>query len=193
LIRPPGFGGCKHFINSIKKEKMAKKVVTGEVRLSYVNLFEAKAIIEGQPAKYSLTVLISKEDKATIKQIQNAVQEVIDSSQGILKGTKGLKTPLRDGDEEKDSIEYENHLFMNVSSQQAPIVVDENRQEVINAREVYSGCYGRVSMNFFAYNQAGNKGVGVALNAVQKTRDGEALGGIYTKASVDEDFGDDLL
>lgn len=172
---------------------MAKKVVTGEVRLSYVNLFEAKAIIEGQPAKYSLTVLISKEDKATIKQIQNAVQEVIDSSQGILKGTKGLKTPLRDGDEEKDSIEYENHLFMNVSSQQAPIVVDENRQEVINAREVYSGCYGRVSMNFFAYNQAGNKGVGVALNAVQKTRDGEALGGIYTKASVDEDFGDDLL
>lgn len=172
---------------------MAKKVVTGEVRLSYVNLFEPRAIAEGQPAKYSTTILIDKEDKATIKSIQNAIQEVISSSQDILKGTKGLNSPLRDGDEEKDSLEYEHHLFMNVSTKQPPMVVDEARQEIINPREVYSGCYGRVSMNFFAYNQAGNKGVGVALNAVQKTRDGEALGGGYTRASVDEDFGDDLL
>lgn len=172
---------------------MAKKVVTGEVRLSYVNLFEPKAIAEGQTPKYSTTLLIDKSDKATVKLIENAIQDVIANSQDILKGTKGLKTPLRDGDEEKDSLEYENHFFMNASSKQAPMVVDEDRQEVINSREVYSGCYGRVSMNFFAYNQAGNKGVGVALNAVQKTRDGESLGGGYTRASVDEDFGDDLL
>lgn len=169
---------------------MAKKVVTGEVRLSYVNLFEPKAIAEGQAPKYSTTLLIDKDDKATIKLIQNAIAEVIASSQDILKGTKGLKTPLRDGDEEKDSLEYENHFFMNASSKTPPIVVDEERQEVVNPREVYSGCYGRVSMNFFAYNQAGNKGVGVALNAVQKTKDGEALGGGYTRASVEEDFGD---
>jgi hypothetical protein len=173
---------------------MAKKVVTGEVRLSYVNLFEPKAITEGQKPKYSTTILISKDDKATVKMIQNAIQGVIDESQTILKATKGLKTPLRDGDEEKDSEEYENHFFMNVSSLQPPIVVDEDRQEVMAPREVYSGCYGRVSMNFFAFNQAGNKGVGVALNAVQKTRDGEPLGGTYTRASLEEDFGgDDLL
>lgn len=172
---------------------MAKKVVTGEVRLSYVNLFEPKAIAEGQAPKYSTTLLIDKDDKATVKLIQNAIAEVIANSQDVLKGTKGLKTPLRDGDEEKDSLEYENHFFMNASSKTPPIVVDEDRQEVVNPREVYSGCYGRVSMNFFAYNQAGNKGVGVALNAVQKTRDGESLGGGYTRASVDEDFGDDLL
>lgn len=169
---------------------MAKKVVTGEVRLSYVNLFEPKAIAEGQAPKYSTTLLIDKNDKATVKLIQNAIAEVISSSQDVLKGTKGLKTPLRDGDEEKDSLEYENHFFMNASSKTPPIVVDEDRQEVVNPREVYSGCYGRVSMNFFAYNQAGNKGVGVALNAVQKTKDGEALGGGYTRASVEEDFGD---
>lgn len=172
---------------------MAKKVVTGEVRLSYVNLFEPKAIAEGQAPKYSTTLLIDKNDKATVKLIQNAIAEVIANSQDVLKGTKGLKTPLRDGDEEKDSLEYENHFFMNASSKTPPIVVDEDRQEVLNPREVYSGCYGRVSMNFFAYNQAGNKGVGVALNAVQKTKDGEALGGGYTRASVEEDFGDDIL
>ena len=172
---------------------MAKKVVTGEVRLSYVNLFEPKAIAEGQAPKYSTTLLISKADITTVKLIQNAIAEVIANSQDILKGTKGLKTPLRDGDQEKDSLEYENHFFINASSKTPPIVVDEDRQEVVNPREVYSGCYGRVSMNFFAYNQAGNKGVGVALNAVQKTKDGEALGGGYTRASVEEDFGDDLL
>jgi hypothetical protein len=193
LTCPPGIGDCKQFIHPFKKEKMAKKVVTGEVRLSYVNLFEPKSIVEGGPLKYGTSILISKDDKENIRLIENAIKEVIANSQDILKGTKGLTTPLRDGDEEKDSSDYEHHLFMNVSAKAQPIVVDEDRQEIINPREVYSGCYGRVSMNFFAYNKAGNKGVGVALNAVQKTRDGEALGGGYTKASVDEDFGDDIL
>lgn len=171
---------------------MAKKVVTGEVRLSYVNLFEPKAIVEGGPLKYGTSILISKSDKANLDLINKTIQEVIQNSQDVLKGTKGLRLPLRDGDEEKDSLEYEDHFFMTVSAKQAPIVVDEDRQEIINPREVYSGCYGRVSMNFFAYNKAGSRGVGVALNAVQKTKDGEALGGGYTKAAVDEDFGDDL-
>jgi hypothetical protein len=172
---------------------MAKKVVTGKLRLSYVNLFEPRAITEGGPLKYGTSILIAKDDKANLKLIRDAIDEVIKTSQDILKGTKGLKTPLRDGDEEKDSAEYEDHFFMTVSNKQKPIVVDEDRQEIIDPREVYSGCYGRVSINFFAFNKAGNKGVGCALNAVQKVADGEALGGGYTKQSVDEDFGDDLL
>lgn len=172
---------------------MATKVVTGEVRLSYVNLFEPRAIVEGGPLKYGLSILIDKNDKAQVKQIQDAIDKLIKDEQGILKGTKGLTTPLRDGDEEKDNAEYEGMMFMNVNTKDKPVVVDENRQDIINPREIYSGCFGRVSMNLFAYNQAGNKGIAVALNSVQKLSDGEALGGTYTRASVDEDFGDDLL
>jgi hypothetical protein len=172
---------------------MGKKVVTGEVRLSYVNLFEPKSIVEGGPLKYGVSVLIPKSDKAEVSKIQRVIDDLIRESQDILKGTKGLRTPLRDGDTEKDSEEYEDHWFINVSNKNQPIVVDENRQEIINPREVYSGCFGRVSMNFFAYNKAGSKGIGVSLNAVQKTQDGESLGGGYSRESLEEDFGEDDL
>jgi hypothetical protein len=172
---------------------MAHKVVTGEVRLSYVNLFEPRAIVEGGALKYGVSILISKDDKAQLKQIQDVIDKIIKEEQGILKGTKGLKLPMRDGDE-KDAEGYEDHMFISVSSKDKPLVVDENRQDILSPREIYSGCFGRVSMNFYAYNKAGNKGIGVALNSVQKLSDGEPLGGgTYTKESVEEDFGDDLL
>lgn len=171
---------------------MGQKVVTGEVRLSYVNLFEPRSIVEGGPLKYGVSVLLPK-DGDDAKRIKKVIDQMIKDEQATLKGTKGLTICLRDGDTEKENEEYADHYFINVSNKQKPIVVDENRDDIINPRDIYSGCYGRVSMTFFAYNKAGNKGIGVSLNAVQKTSDGEALGGGYTRASIDEDFGDDLL
>ena len=41
--------------------------------------------------------------------------------------------------------------------------------------DIYSGMYARVSINFYAYNSAGKRGVGCGLRAVMKTRDGEPL------------------
>ena len=59
--------------------------------------------------------------------------------------------------------------------------------------EVYSGVYGRASINFYAFNSNGNKGIACGLNNLQKIRDGEPLGGKSSAASdfatdVDEDF-----
>ncbi len=51
--------------------------------------------------------------------------------------------------------------------------------------EVYSGCYARVSVNFYGYNAAGNKGIACGLGNVQKVEDGERLGG---GSSAEEDF-----
>ena len=53
---------------------------------------------------------------------------------------------------------------------------------------MYSGCYGRASINFYPYSVNGNKGVGVGLNNVQKLTDGERLGG--SRATAESDFGD---
>jgi len=174
---------------------MAEKVVTGEVRLSYVTLFEPKAITEGGPLKYSVSILIPKDDTETLPRLEKAIEKVIANNQSTLKTKKqsALKLPLRDGDEEKDSPDYEGHYFISVSSKTAPMVVDEDRQQIVDPREIYSGCYGRVSMNLYAFNKAGNKGIGCGLNAVQKTGEGEALGGAYTADDLDSDFGDDLL
>lgn len=173
---------------------MAVKVVTGKVRLSYVTVFEPRAVSEGGEKKYSISILIPKTDKKAIQQIEKAVQKVIDQGSDILgKSKKGLKTPLRDGDEEKDGEEYEGMMFLTANSKNAPILVDENRQEIIDERELYSGCWGRISMNLYAFNTGGNKGVACGLNSVQKLADGESFGGTYTEAEMEEDFADDFF
>ena len=103
-----------------------------------------------------------------------------------------LKTPLRDGDAERadEAEEYVGMYFLNANSTQKPGIVDKDLNEILDNTEVYSGCYGRVSINFFPYNSAGNKGIGCGLQNVQKLADGEVLGG--ARASAEADFSDDF-
>jgi hypothetical protein len=163
------------------------KVVTGKARLSYVNVFQPRAGKPGQEAKYSVCVLIPKTDKATVEKIKAAIE--VAKQEGAAKwGGKvpaGVKTPLRDGDTERDSPEYKGHWFVNANSKQKPGVVDASVNPILDAGEVYSGCYGRVSLNFYAYSVDGNKGVGAGLQNVQKLGEGEALSG---RSRADEDF-----
>ena len=173
---------------------MATKVVTGKVRFSYVNIFRSKSFRQGQDAKFSICLLIPKEDKATIKKINAAIQEAIEEGIGSKWGGKkptNLKLPLRDGDDERadEAEEYEGMYFLNANSTQKPGIVDRDLNEILDPDEVYSGCWGRASINFFPYNSNGNKGVGVGLNNIQKLKDGERLGG--ARASAEDDFGGD--
>ena len=97
-----------------------------------------------------------------------------------------LRTPLRDGDLERpDDPAYANAYFVNANSTTAPGVVDANRNEILDKSEVYSGCYGRASISFYAFNANGNKGIACGLNNLQKIKDGEPLGG---RASAESDF-----
>lgn len=174
------------------------KVVTGmNTRLSYAHLFEPVSI-NGGAEKYSVSVLIPKDDKATIAKIEKAVDAAIE--EGIVKfgGKKpnkgAIKLPLRDGDIERDDEAYKGHYFVNANSLTAPQVVDTQLNPILDKSEVYSGCYGRVSLSFYAFNSNGNKGVACGLGNVQKIRDGEPLGSRTTAA---DDFGtlddDDFL
>ena len=172
---------------------MAAKVVTGLVRFSYVNIFKSRAFHEGDDAKYSICLLIPKSDKATLKKIKAAIEEA--TQEGITskwggKRPSNLRTPLRDGDEERaeEAEEYEGMYFLNASSNSKPGIVDKDLNEILDPEEVYSGCWGRASINFFPYDAKGNKGVGAGLNNIQKIKDGEALGG--ARASAESDFGD---
>ena len=67
---------------------MATKVVTGKVRFSYVNIFKSRSFQQGQDAKFSICLLIPKEDKATIKKINAAIQEAIEEGIGSKWGGK---------------------------------------------------------------------------------------------------------
>ena len=172
---------------------MATKVITGKVRFSYVNIFKSRAFTEGQDAKYSICLLIPKEDKVTLHKIavaiDEAVQEGISSKWGGKK-PKNLKLPLRDGDEERadEAPEYEGMMFLNANSNTKPGIVDKDLNEILDPEEVYSGCWGRASINFYAFDSNGNRGVGVGLNNIQKLKDDERLGA--ARASAESDFGD---
>ena len=169
------------------------KVITGvNTRWSYVNAWEPKSINGGAP-KYSVSLIIPKSDTKTIEKIQAAIQAAYEEGQGKLKGNgksvpalSVLKTPLRDGDAERpDDEAYADSYFVNANSGTAPGIVDADRNPIIDRSEVYSGVYGRASINFYAFNSNGNKGIACGLNNLQKIRDGEPLGG---KTRAEDDF-----
>ncbi|MEO2238086.1 DUF2815 family protein [Dorea sp. YH-dor226] len=169
------------------------KVITGvNTRWSYVNAWEPKSINGGAP-KYSVSLIIPKSDTKTIEKIQAAIQAAYDEGQGKLKGNgksvpalSVLKTPLRDGDAERpDDEAYADSYFINANSGTAPGIVDADRQPILDHSEVYSGVYGRASINFYAFNSNGNKGIACGLNNLQKIKDGEPLGG---KSRAEDDF-----
>lgn len=170
------------------------KVVTGKVRLSYVHVFKPTSVGDDGNEKYSVSVIIPKEDKELIRKINAAVDAAIEAGKNSKFGGKiptNLKKPLRDGDVDREEDEaYQNAYFINATSSTKPGVVDRNLQPILDADEVYSGCYGRVSINFFAFNTNGNKGIAAGLNNIQKLADGEPLGG---RTSPESDFGDDFV
>ena len=173
-----------------KAAQPATKVVLENVRFSYAHVFAPAAIVEGNDPKYSVTILIPKKDKKALAKIEKAI-EAAKQNGATLWGGKipaTLKTPLRDGDEDKpDQEEFEGMYFMNANSLNKPGLVDKKGQPIIDPTEFYSGCYGAVSVNFFPYNQAGNRGVGAGLNNIMKTDDGEPLAG---RSRPEDDFRD---
>ena len=172
------------------------KVITGpNTRWSYCNVWQPKSINGGTP-KYSVSLIIPKSDTVTINKIKAAIEAAYKEGEAKLKGNgrsvpalSVLKTPLRDGDAERpDDEAYANAYFVNANSATAPGIVDADRQSIIDTSEVYSGVYGRASINFYAFNSNGNKGIACGLNNLQKIRDGEPLGG---KSRPEDDFADE--
>lgn len=157
-------------------------------RISFANIWEPKAI-NGGDEKYSVSCLIPKSDKKTIARIQKAVEAAKEDGKTRKWGGKippNLKLPLRDGDIDRpDDENYEECYFLNASSKDAPQVVDRKVNPVLDPMMVYSGCYCNVSVNFYAFNANGNRGVAAGLGNIQFVRDGERLSG---KASADADF-----
>lgn len=170
------------------------KVIIKNVRFSYEHVFEPVAVEEGQPKKYSVSIIIPKSDTATIAKIEAAIKLAAEQGKAKLGGKipAGLKTPLRDGDEERpDDEAYENSYFINANSNRKPGLVDANLDPIMDKDEFYSGCYGNVSVNFYAFNVK-NKGIAAGLQNIQKIKDGDRLSG---GSSAAEDFGtdDDLM
>lgn len=169
------------------------KVITGKVRFSYANVFEPTTMQDGQTPKYNVSIIISKSDTKTVEAIKKAIEAAKEAGKSKIADKNGkipvnLKTPLRDGDEERpDDPAYENSYFINANSERKPGIVDRDLNPIMSRDDFYSGCYGRASINFYAFN-VNSKGIACGLNNLQKLEDGERLAG---GSSAKEDFGGD--
>lgn len=157
-------------------------MITSKVRFSYLFCWEAKETPSGD-MKFSASLLFDKDDKEGIAEVKKGIQAAIEKGLQTNKFSKaqvpGLRLPLRDGDVEFEAgnrgEEYKGKLFLNSSSSNQPGIVDKHAKPIFNQDDFFSGCYGRADINFFPYNKAGNRGVGVGLNNLMKLEEGERL------------------
>lgn len=172
----------------------ATTVTTGQVRLSFVHLFQPHANQPGQEPKYSTTILIPKSDVATMQRINAAIAAAIEKGvAGLWNGARPPqpKTPIWDGDGVRQNgepfgPECKGHWVLTASSKTQQQIVDLNMNPIIDQTQVYSGMYARVNINFFPFSNSGNRGIGAGLGPVQKIADGEPLGG---RISAEQAFG----
>jgi hypothetical protein len=157
-------------------------------RISFANIWEPKSI-NGSEEKYSVSCIIPKADKKTLAKIEKAVDAA--KQTGKEKKWSGkippnLKLPLRDGDIDRpDDEAYANAMFINASSKDAPQIVDRKVDPILDPTDCGSGDYCNVSVNFYAFNANGNRGVAAGLGNIQLIKHGERLAG---KASASSDF-----
>ena len=172
----------RHFL--LKKSRVLAQALS----LSLIHI-----CINGGTPKYSVSLIIPKSDKKTVEAIKAAIQASYEEGESKLKGNgktvpalSVIKTPLRDGDAERpDDPVYADAYFINANSATAPGIVDADLNPILERSEVYSGVYGRASINLYAFNSNGNRGIACGLNNLQKISDGEPLGG---KSRAEDDF-----
>jgi hypothetical protein len=158
---------------------------------SYANIFKPRAF-EGQAPKYSIVLIWPKEEKEKLKPLIAAIIEAARAKFGekaaeMLKGNK-LKNPLRDGDVDRaDEPSFKGCYFVtaSASADRQPGVVDAKVQPVFEESEAYSGCIFRASVNLFAFDKGGNRGVAVGLNNLQVVKKGTRLDG---RKNAEADF-----
>jgi len=164
--------------------KKIDKIMTPKFRVSFPQVFEAKAAMEGGKEKYSLVMLFDKKttDITAIKElIKRTVAEKYPNKVDI---PKGFSTPIKDGDE-KTYAGYQGAWTCTASSQYAPGVLDECKVPIINQKDFYAGCYAIATINAYCWSYMGKAGVSLGLQNIMKVRDGESLAG---GSSAESDF-----
>ncbi|RMG69533.1 MAG: DUF2815 family protein [Chloroflexi bacterium] len=162
------------------------RILLNDVRLSFPNIFTPKSF-DGGEAKYSASFLFEP-DSAAHRELETAIQKLINDKWQEEKDRKRVKTCLHDGNE-KDYDGYENMMFLSASSKRRPQVVDRKRQPVLDEDDIiYPGCYVNAVVDLWTMDNKFGKRVCAELKAVQFARDGESFvaGGV----DVDSVFND---
>lgn len=171
----------------------------GEVRFGYVHVFAPQLDESGKADKYSACLMIPKANKEAIKMIEECIEDAKQRGKAKVWNGKipssGNMNPLHDGDEERaDKEEYAGMLYLNAKSKNRPgirVLEDGHLSEPLGEEDFYSGCWGAATISFYAYDRNGNRGIGVSLGNVIKTRDDEKFSGGVSADAAFADLSDD--
>lgn len=158
---------------------MADTIITPEFRAAYVGLFRPSAPKDNPngPKKYSIRAMFPP--TADISALKAAASEAARTKWGS-NIPKVMRSPFRRNDELENPVAGigDDWIVMTFSANESapPGVVDETLQRVIDDSKCYSGAWFAAEVRSYAYDQAGNKGVGFGLQNVMKTRDDEPIG-----------------
>lgn len=164
-----------------------KKVITPPFVGSFVTLVTpSRPPGTDADLKYSITMVLPKDDPFW-KDVDAMIQQAA-SDKWNGKVPKGLKSPIRDGDESDYGLEGCYFMSLAAKEDRKPEVVGADLKPIMDAKELYSGAIYRASIRPYAWShQVGGKGVSFGLDNVMKVADGEPLDG-RTKAT--DDFAD---
>lgn len=175
---------------------MLADVMTPIFRVSYPNVFKSKKNELNGKDEYSLVALFPK--GADLSSLKKAATEAIEKKWGPdkAKWPANLRTPFRDQGERAKLDEAsgkkilpagyeEGAIFLTLKSTAKPGVVDQKVQDIIDQSQFYAGCFARATVNAYAYDNKGNRGVSFGLTNIQKVKDGEPLSG---RPKAQDDF-----
>lgn len=192
-----------------------KTIKTPIGRCSFVHISTPKENSNGV-LKYSLTLMFPKKqtDMKPLKQFILKCIKGSDKWSGYDKGkvtindkTKRLTLPIKDGDVKyEENNDYENYRgmwYIEFASNYAPGICNRQREDIIDAKEIYSGMWGRVECHCYSWvNEKGKQGVSFGLNNFQKTKNDTAFTAFRSASEAfdddddlgeaDEEFDDDM-
>lgn len=166
----------------LEASRKGTTMMTGIVRLAFVNALVAKPNPSGA-LKYSVTALIDPTDPMVPLMKECIKAAALDKWGSPDKVPKGLRNPLRDGNE-KEYAGFAGHLFVSCNSDSKPGVINAAAKAIADEDDIYSGCWARLDLNFFGYQKAGNVGVAAGLNNIQVLGDDERFSGRQAAESV---------
>ena len=172
------------------KEKMdvaKKKCTTPEFRVSFPNVFKAKAFDEGDEPKYSVAMLFKK--NADLSELKRAAKNALIEEFGPKENwPSGLDMPFWDGNDKEELEGYADMIVVNAKSKTRPGLIDRDKSPITEEDDAfYAGCYARATLIAYGFKKGKNKGVAFALQNIQKLRDGEKFSG---KHAAEDDFDD---
>jgi hypothetical protein len=148
--------------------------------LSFPQLFQAKAQVQGGDPRFSINLILDKTAQATpeYQQLRKIVAATIDEKWGVGKSQDKewikrmkLRLPFRPtADRDYTGYDIEGGVFISPWSKNKPGLVGPDLQDITVPGDIWSGQLARCTVHAFAYETQGNRGVSFNLNNVQITK-----------------------